>query len=80
MLIIHVEYSCTEPFQRDATRTVASNQTWSSQKIRETFINFFNSRDHLFVPSSSVVPKKDEGSYFINAGMNQVFSRFLNIL
>ena len=39
--------------------------------FRETFINFFKCRDHFFVPSS-VVPKKDQGTYFINAEMNQV--------
>ena len=44
--------------------------------FRETFINFVQTfikcRDHFFVPSSSVVPKKDKGTYFINAGINQV--------
>jgi len=48
---------------------------WSdSQVIRSTFINYFCDRNHLFVPSSTVLAKKHEGTYFINAGMNQVWS------
>ncbi len=49
-----------------------SDVAWSSRKVRATFIEFFQRRDHLFVPSSSVIPKKSDGSYFVNAGMNQV--------
>ena len=56
--------------------TFAANQTSSSQKTRESFINFFKCHDYLFVPSSSVIPKRMRGltsiSYFINAGMSQV--------
>jgi len=40
--------------------------------VRSTFIEFFRQRNHRFVPSSSVIPKKNDGSYFVNAGMNQV--------
>ena len=49
-----------------------SDVAWSSRKVRTTFIEFFQRQDHLFVPSSSVIPKKNDGSYFVNAGMNQV--------
>ncbi|KAI0218282.1 Alanine--tRNA ligase, mitochondrial [Lamellibrachia satsuma] len=46
-----------------------TNQTWTSHKTQ--------CRNHLFVPSSSVIPKKDEGTYFINAGVNQFKPLFL---
>ncbi|ELU07551.1 hypothetical protein CAPTEDRAFT_94502 [Capitella teleta] len=49
----------------------------SSKKIRSQFLDFFRSHDHVFVPSSSVVPSKDDGSYFVNAGMNQFKPIFL---
>ena len=45
---------------------------WTSQEIRKTFLSHFKERNHLHVPSSSVVPGKDDGLYFVNAGMNQV--------
>ncbi|ESO01063.1 hypothetical protein HELRODRAFT_112873, partial [Helobdella robusta] len=41
------------------------------------FVEYFKSSDHLFVPSSSVIPKKNDGSYFVNSGMNQFKPIFL---
>lgn len=55
------------------------NSQDSSQVIRKTFIDFFADKGHVFVPSSSVIPKKDEGTYFVNAGMNQFKPVFLGI-
>ena len=49
-----------------------SSAAWTSRQVRSTFIDFFSSQGHKFVPSSSVIPKKGEGTYFTNAGMNQV--------
>ncbi|CAL1527850.1 unnamed protein product [Lymnaea stagnalis] len=51
--------------------------SWSSTDVRTTFINFFLARRHEFVSSSSVTPKKGEGTYFTNAGMNQFKPIFL---
>ena len=48
------------------------NSSWSSHKIRSTFLDYYTSRDHTYVASSSVFPRKDEGASFVNAGMNQV--------
>ena len=47
-------------------------KAWPSQEVRQTFIDYFKKKDHLYVPSSSVIPKKSEHMYFVNAGMNQV--------
>ena len=50
-----------------------SSESWTSASVRATFLEFFcGKHDHKFVPSSSIIAKKGEGSYFINAGMNQV--------
>jgi alanyl-tRNA synthetase len=43
----------------------------SSQSIRRTFLDFFVTRGHEEVPSSSLVPAGDPTLLFANAGMNQ---------
>ncbi|KAL9650504.1 hypothetical protein ABK040_004723 [Willaertia magna] len=51
---------------------------WSCYKVRETFINYFvKQKNHVFVPSSSVIPHEDPTLLFTNAGMNQFKSIFL---
>ncbi len=46
-------------------------------EIRQTFIDFFESRDHQVVRSSSLIPHKDPSLMFTNAGMNQFKDVFL---
>ena len=50
----------------------------NNNKIKDIFINYFKSKNHVFVPSSSVIPNNDDSLLFINAGMNQFKSIFLN--
>lgn len=47
---------------------------WTSHKTRAVFLEYFKSKQHQFVKSSSVIPPKDSGTVFTNAGMNQVRS------
>ncbi|GFR83320.1 alanine--tRNA ligase [Elysia marginata] len=56
---------------------IRRNSSWTSRQVRSTFIDFFSSQGHQVVPSSSVIPKKGEGTYFTNAGMNQFKPIFL---
>ncbi|MGA0231509.1 MAG: alanine--tRNA ligase [Saprospiraceae bacterium] len=49
----------------------------NAQSIRETFINFFESRGHHIVNSAPVVLKDDPSLMFTNAGMNQFKDFFL---
>jgi alanyl-tRNA synthetase len=48
-----------------------------AKRIRSTFIQFFESKLHQFVPSSPIVVKNDPTLMFTNAGMNQFKDYFL---
>lgn len=45
---------------------------WPAAKVRQEFFNYFQSKGHTFVPSSSTIPHDDPTLLFANAGMNQV--------
>lgn len=50
---------------------------WSASTVRSTFLDYFKSKNHTYVPSSSVVPHNDPTLLFANAGMNQYKPIFL---
>jgi alanyl-tRNA synthetase len=53
-------------------------EEWSSERVRREFVEFFMSRSHGFVPSSSVVPVGDPTLLFTNSGMVQFKPYFLD--
>lgn len=55
----------------------ALDLNWSAKEIRDTFIKFFEDKNHVNWKSSPVVPFNDPTLLFANAGMNQYKPIFL---
>ena len=49
-----------------------------SSEIRSNFLNFFESRGHKILPSSSLIPENDPSVLFTTAGMQQFKKYYLN--
>jgi len=47
---------------------------WTTNSVRQQFVDFFVEKEHQYVHSSPVIPHEDPTLLFANAGMNQVSS------
>ena len=59
--------------------STAPSTTWTGNRVRQTFLKFFEERGHRVVRSSSLVPHNDPTLLFTNAGMNQFKDVFLGL-
>ena len=64
---------------RQGSTVTDRSTTWTGNKIRSTFLRFFEERGHRVVRSSSLVPQNDPTLLFTNAGMNQFKDVFLGL-
>jgi alanyl-tRNA synthetase len=52
---------------------------WTTDRIRQSFLDFFATREHTIVPSASLIPRGDPSLLFTNAGMVQFKDYFLGV-
>lgn len=51
----------------------------TSSQIRNQFLEYFKTKEHVIVPSAPVIPHGDKTLMFTNAGMNQFKDMFLGV-
>lgn len=59
------------------SRLFSSSEDWTTDKVRSTFVEFFEEQEHTMQPSSACAPLNDPTLLFTNAGMNQFKPIFL---
>jgi alanyl-tRNA synthetase len=52
---------------------------WTTDKIRQSFLDFFAAKKHEIVPSAPLIPKGDPTLLFVNAGMVPFKDYFLGV-
>ena len=73
----HPSQSLTNIFSTSSESDNATETEWTTDKVRSTFISYFQDKDHLNIPSSACAPLNDPTLLFTNAGMNQFKPIFL---
>lgn len=53
------------------------SQSISSQQVRSKYLEFYKSRNHVVIPSASLVPENDPTTLFTGSGMQPLIAYFL---
>src|SRR5579883_1341340 len=73
----HILHASGKNVHRDRENTVSVELKLTSTQIRERFLDFFASKGHYKIPSSSLVPRNDPTVLLTTAGMQQMIPYFL---
>ncbi len=68
---------CVKKITQNSLNLHLYNQNMTSQQIRQQFLDYFKSKEHLIVPSAPIVLKDDPTLMFSNSGMTQFKDYFL---
>ncbi len=79
-VVPRVDY--TSPLSRGGVfyflEVMMAHKEYGLNELREMFLKFFESKDHLRLPSFSLVPQNDKSILLINAGMTPMKTWFTN--
>jgi alanyl-tRNA synthetase len=56
-----------------------AKKTWTSARVREQYLKYFETHGHRIMPSSPLVPYNDPTVFFTVAGMQQMVPYFLGV-